>query len=91
MKTKTTPEGNKLTSIFCAIFGHHYVVTKNVTEHIKEYTCIHCQKQVTTDERGKLSALTPKLKEINRTLEEMYQKRNSKPRPNQNPSTGMVA
>ncbi len=73
---KTTPEGNKLTGIFCHIFGHHYTVSKKVTHHIKEYKCLHCQKQVTTDERGKLSALTPVMQEINKTLEEMYQKRN---------------
>jgi len=73
---KTTIEGNKLTGIFCQIFGHRYAVSKRVTEHIKEYKCIHCQKQVSTDERGKLSALTPKMRDINKTLEEMYQKRN---------------
>jgi len=61
---KTTPEGNKLTGIFCQIFGHHYTVSKRVTKHIKEYKCLHCQKQVTTDERGKLSVLTPKMRDI---------------------------
>ena len=73
---KTTPEGNKLTGIFCQMFGHHYTVSKRVTKHIKEYKCLHCQKQVTTDERGKLTVLTPKMKDINKTLEDMYQKRN---------------
>jgi len=73
---KTTPEGNKLTGIFCQMFGHHYTVSKRVTKHIKEYKCLHCQKQVTTDERGKLSVLTPKMRDINKTLEDMYQKRN---------------
>ena len=76
MKKTTTPEGNKLTGIFCNIFGHHYTVSKRVTQHIKEYKCLHCQKQMTTDERGKLSALTPVMQEINKTLAEMYQKRN---------------
>ncbi len=73
---KTTPEGNKLTGIFCQMFGHHYTVSKRVTKHIKEYKCLHCQKQVTTDERGKLTVLTPKMRDINKTLEDMYQKRN---------------
>ena len=76
MKKTITPDGNKLTGIFCNFFGHHFVVTKKVTEHIKEYRCLHCNKQVTTDERGKLSALTPQMQEINNTLEDMYQKRN---------------
>ncbi|NJB37147.1 hypothetical protein [Croceivirga sp. JEA036] len=76
MKGTITPDGNKLTGIFCQFFGHHFVVSKKVTQHIKEYRCIHCQKQVTTDERGKLTILTEKMREINKTLEEMYQKRN---------------
>lgn len=76
MKQTTTPNGNKLTGIFCNFFGHHFVVSRKVTEHVKEYECLHCKKQVSTDERGKLSSLTPKMREINKTLEDMYQKRN---------------
>lgn len=72
----TTFEVNKLSGIVCQLFGHHYKISKRVTEHIKEYTCVNCKKQVTTDEHGKLSELTPKMREINKTLEEMYQKRN---------------
>ena len=75
MKQTTTPNGNKLTGLFCNFFGHHFAVSKRVTQHIKEYQCIHCGKQVTTDERGKLSELTPQLKEINNTLEDIHQKR----------------
>lgn len=59
--------------IFCNIFGHHYSISKKVTSHIKEYKCIHCQKQVTTDVSGNLSILTPELQDINRTLERIYQ------------------
>lgn len=61
--------------LFCNIFGHHYSISKRVTSHIKEYKCIHCEKQVTTDVRGNLSALTPELEDINRTLAHIYQKR----------------
>lgn len=59
----------------CNLFGHHYTVSKKVTSHIKEYACVHCGKQVTTDASGNLSVLTPELKEINNTLEHIYQKR----------------
>ncbi|MEM1260228.1 MAG: hypothetical protein AAGH81_17015 [Bacteroidota bacterium] len=76
MSKTITPDGNKVSGIFCNFFGHHFVVSKKVTQHIKEYKCVHCGKQVTTDECGKLSPLTPKLKEINNTLEDMYQRRN---------------
>ena len=78
MKTSTIHHGNKFSSLFCSIFGHHYVVSKHVTGHIKEYRCVHCQKQVTTDVSGKLSELTPQMQEINSTLEDMYQKRRNK-------------
>ena len=63
--------------IFCNIFGHHYSVSKRVTSHIKEYKCVHCGKQVTTDVSGNLSTLTPELREINDTLEFIYQKKHS--------------
>jgi len=59
----------------CSIFGHHYAVSKKVTSHIKEYKCIHCSREVTTDVSGNLSALTPELQDINNTLEDIYQKR----------------
>lgn len=79
MKTSTTLHGNKFTSFFCNLFGHHYVVSKKVTEHIKEYKCLHCGKEVTTDVvTGKLSALTPEMQEINSTLEDMFRKRQSR-------------
>ena len=61
--------------VFCSIFGHHYSVSKKVTMHIKEYKCVHCSKQVTTDVSGNLSTLTPELQEINQTLENLYQRR----------------
>ncbi len=62
---------------FCTLFGHHYRVSKKVTEHIKEYQCLHCGKAVTTDEYGRLTVLTPEMKDINKTLELIYQKRHS--------------
>lgn len=46
-----------------------------MTQHIKEYKCVHCGKEVTTDVSGNLSVLTPELQEINHTLEVIYQKR----------------
>ncbi|MCL6266760.1 hypothetical protein [Flagellimonas myxillae] len=75
MKTSSNHHGNKFSSFFCNLFGHHYVVSKKVTQHIKEYKCLHCQKEVTTDASGKLSALTPQMQDINSTLEDMYRRR----------------
>ncbi len=63
--------------VFCNLFGHHYSVSKKVTQHINEYKCIHCGKEVTTDVSGHLSILTPELQDINNTLKSIYQKRHS--------------
>ena len=75
MKKVITDYGTKLSAFCCSIFGHHYSVSKNVTLHIKEYQCVHCGKEVTTDVSGNLSALTPELQDINNTLQDIYQKR----------------
>lgn len=75
MNKDTASGKNLLTSLFCNLFGHHYVVSKKVTKHIKEYKCVHCQRQVSTDVGGKLSILTPKMREINGVLADMYNKR----------------
>lgn len=63
------------TKLYCDLFGHDYKVTKNVTAHVKEYTCKYCKKQLTTDSNGKLTELTSKYKDINSTLERIYNNR----------------
>ena len=62
-------------NIHCLVFGHDFKVTRNVTYHVKEYTCKTCRKQVTTNGNGNLIELTPKFKEINDVLERMHHKR----------------
>lgn len=61
--------------LYCNIFGHNYEVSKKVTSHVKEYTCTCCKKQLTTNSNGNLTELTPKFKEINSILEEIYTRR----------------
>jgi RNA polymerase subunit RPABC4/transcription elongation factor Spt4 len=61
--------------IYCSFFGHNYEITRNVTFHVKEYTCKQCHQQVTTNGNGKLIILTPKYKEINSVLERVHNKR----------------
>jgi hypothetical protein len=61
--------------IICEIIGHKYEVSKKVTSHVKEYTCKCCKKQLTTNGNGHLTELTPKFKEINSILEEIYNRR----------------
>jgi len=70
----TTSQQNSL-KIICDIIGHRYEVSKEVTSHVKEYTCKCCKKQLTTNSNGHLTELTPKFKEINSILEEIYTRR----------------
>lgn len=67
-------------SIYCSIFGHQFVVSKRVTNHVNEYKCKNCSYQMTTDGKGKLTPLTPKYKEINSVLERIHTKRRLKKR-----------
>jgi len=62
----------KPTKLYCYLFGHNYQISKKVTNHVKEYTCTSCKKQLTTDGNGKLTALTPKHRDINSALERIY-------------------
>jgi hypothetical protein len=61
--------------LYCSFFGHDYKISKEVTYHVKEYTCKHCNEQVTTNGNGKLTLLTPKYKEINAVLERIHYNR----------------
>nr|WP_321233710.1 hypothetical protein [uncultured Psychroserpens sp.] len=65
-------------SLYCSIFGHQYEVSKNITYHVKEYKCSHCNSQVTTSGNGGLTILTPKYKEINSVLERIHNRRLSR-------------
>ncbi len=71
-KANTTSAPMKL---YCSLFGHQYQVSKKVTLHVKEYTCKCCKKQLTTNSNGNLIELTPKFKEINTILEDIYKRR----------------
>lgn len=54
--------------ILCTLFGHHFIVSREVTEHFKEYKCTCCDLELTNDLRGHKTFLTPELKSINETL-----------------------
>ncbi len=71
-KTTSTLSASKL---YCDVFGHKYEISKKVTNHVKEYTCKCCKRQLTTNSNGKLIELTPKFQEINSALERVYNRR----------------
>ncbi|MDC3242267.1 hypothetical protein OAT82_01180 [Flavobacteriaceae bacterium] len=61
--------------LFGDIFGHHYDISKKVTQHVKEYTCTCCKKQMTTNGNGRLTELTTVFEDINSVLEYMHKRR----------------
>ncbi len=75
MKNSIPNSSFSISKIYCALFGHDYVTSKQVTHHIKEYTCSHCGEQATTNSRGRLEVMTPKLKEINDALASVHAKK----------------
>ncbi len=78
MKKGTPNSTFSFSKIYCSLFGHNYNLTKNVTHYIKEYTCSHCKEQATTNSRGRLEVMTPKLKEINNALASVHAKKIAK-------------
>jgi len=64
--------------LFCKFFHHEFVVKEDITNYVKEYECIHCKKQFTTSDKGALTPLTTKRREINVELKSLYQKRAKK-------------
>ncbi|MEN3323390.1 hypothetical protein VP395_06600 [Mariniflexile soesokkakense] len=72
---KPTTKPALMPKMYCNFFGHDYQVSKKVTYHVKEYTCSHCKKQLTTNSNGSLIELTPKFKEINAILERIHNSR----------------
>lgn len=74
MKT-TTQNIAFIPKVYCSVFGHDYQVSRKVTNHVKEYKCSHCKKELTTNGNGNLTLLTPKYREINSILERMYTRR----------------
>lgn len=54
--------------ILCSLFGHKYIVTRIITNHFKEFKCTVCHLEITNDDKGRKTFLTPELKEINETL-----------------------
>lgn len=72
---KTTNKPAFIPKMYCSLFGHDYQVTKKVTYHVKEYTCRHCKKELTTNSNGNLTELTPKFREINAILSRIHASR----------------
>jgi hypothetical protein len=56
------------------LWSQHYHYTKYY-DHFKEYKCTVCALELTNDEKGNKTYLTPELKEINDTLKVFCRKK----------------
>ena len=61
--------------ILCVLFGHKFITKRKVTPYFKEFECSNCHLEVTNDDKGRKTFLTPELKAINETLMVLYKKR----------------
>jgi hypothetical protein len=75
MNSKTQKEGLPLRRLFCNFFGHRLIVKRNVTSHFREYECSICQLELTNNDKGEKTFLTPHLKEVNETLFNFYNRK----------------
>ncbi len=75
MERITTPNRSSLLSVVCAVFGHDFIITQKITDHISEYKCVCCGKEVSDSYSGKFEELTYRRKEINECLYQFFQKK----------------
>lgn len=75
MKTSATKEKFICRNFICLLFGHKIHTIRTITNHIKEYKCVHCGLELTNDAKGRITFLSPELKEINETLKNFLQKK----------------
>jgi hypothetical protein len=75
MKTKSYSKGKQSQVLICSFIGHRFKTTQKITNHLSEYECRCCGKQMTEDPQGRLVSLTPELKEINDTLRKVFQRK----------------
>jgi hypothetical protein len=54
--------------LYCLLFRDKIITSRTVTYHFKEYTCTSCGLELTNDEKGNKTILTPEIKDINNTL-----------------------
>lgn len=67
-----------LSGLVCLTFGHDYIVTRKVTDHINEYRCSHCGREVSENGNGHLEEITNKVRQANTSLASFFQKKNRK-------------
>lgn len=68
---------HSVSKMICSVLGHRYKVQKHITQHIKEYKCECCGKEVAVNTNGNIVPLTDELKQIHKSVETLVQRRTS--------------
>lgn len=74
----TTKKPFRISGLMCLTLGHDYMVTRQVSEHIKEYKCSHCGKEVAENDLGQIEELTMNIKRANNSLVSFLEKKKKK-------------
>ncbi|KQS47480.1 MULTISPECIES: hypothetical protein [Flavobacterium] len=60
---------------FCRFFGHKFKTTRKITDHFKEFECKVCHRCATNDILGNKIHLSEEMKDINKALNQLYERR----------------
>ncbi|MCH9661182.1 MAG: hypothetical protein K0U54_09755 [Bacteroidetes bacterium] len=75
MRTEAPKTLFSFSGIVCGTLGHDYVVSRKITNHINEFKCTNCGKEVTNNYQGRLESLTYKAREANTSLATFFEKK----------------
>ncbi len=78
MEKLTKKHSIVISTLLCTALGHDYIVSRKVTNHIMEYSCCNCGREVTTNQLGKIELLTIKTRQINTILANFFQKKTNR-------------
>ena len=75
MKNHTLKSSITLYGILCGALGHDYMISRKVTNHINEYKCANCGREVTDTFSGRIEILTRSAKKANSKLAAFFIKK----------------
>ncbi|RLD28478.1 MAG: hypothetical protein DRI70_03470 [Bacteroidetes bacterium] len=75
MKATYSKSSFSISGIVCNTLGHDYAISRKITNHINEYKCTKCGKEVTDNFAGRMENLTLKTKQVNSSLALFFEKK----------------
>ena len=75
MKATYAKSSFSFSGIVCSTLGHDYAISRKITNHINEYKCTKCGKEVTDNFVGRVENLTFETKQVNTSLALFFEKK----------------